>query len=334
MSKIKIGVIGLGGISQVVHLPYLSKFSDVEISAIADISKSSLKSCAQKFSIKNTYSDYTKMIEEVEMDAVIIATPTSTHKDIAIDCMNKNMHVLIEKPMSRTIDEAVAIVKASEKNNVLAMAGMNMRYRPDMMLLKSIISSGEIGDPFIVKCGWYKLQSSQSKWLTKKKESGGGVIFDLGIVMLDLALWLTNFPALETVSTKNYYHKTFGVEDTSISFIRCKPDTLIYMDTSWSMISEKDTFFLDIYGQKGNAFVNPLRINKKMSDGTVLDMTPTGSPGRGSLYKKSYENELKSFIGAVRGINPMISPAEESISRLQIIERMYKSASLEKEVKV
>ncbi|MCK9426311.1 MAG: Gfo/Idh/MocA family oxidoreductase [Ignavibacteriaceae bacterium] len=331
MNQVKIGVIGLGSIAQLVHLPMLKKLNNAYITAVSEVNKNRLLSVGEKFGIKNLYTNYEEMLEKEELDAVIIATPTDTHLPIALACIEKKKHLLVEKPITRSIAETQQIVDAAKKQNTKVMVGMNFRYRPDVMLLKSIIISGDLGEIFYVKCGWLRKQSSEGQWFTKKDSSGGGVILDLGIVLLDLSLWLLNFPEIASVSTQNFFINTSSVEDCSLSMIRCRPNALINLETSWSLSSEKDTFYLDIYGTKGNASLNPLRVFKKMND-QQIDMTPSGSDNYLSLFKKSYLNELKHFLGAVQGVNPLFSPAEESLPRMKIIASMYQSAHEKKEI--
>lgn len=331
MKQVKIGIIGLGSIAQLVHLPMLKKLNNATITAVSEINKNRLLSVGEKFGIKNLYTNYEQMLEKEELDAVIIATPTDSHLPIALACIEKKKHLLVEKPITRSITETQQIVEAAKKQDTKVMVGMNFRYRPDVMLLKSIINSGDLGEIFYVKCGWLRKQSSEGQWFTKKESSGGGVILDLGIVLLDLSLWLLNFPEIASVSTQNFYINTTSVEDCSISMIRCRPNALINLETSWSLSSEKDTFYLDIYGTKGNAFLNPLRVFKKIND-QQIDMTPSGSDNYLSLFKKSYLNELKHFLGAVQGVNPLFSPAEESLPRMKVIASMYQSAHEKKEI--
>ncbi|MCK9212045.1 MAG: Gfo/Idh/MocA family oxidoreductase, partial [Ignavibacteriaceae bacterium] len=305
--------------------------NNANVTAVSEINKSRLVSVGEKFGIKNLYTNYEEMLEKEELDAVIISTPTDSHLPIALTCIEKKKHLLVEKPITRSITETQQIVDAAKKNDTKVMVGMNFRYRPDVMLLKSIIISGDLGEIFYVKCGWLRKQSSEGQWFTKKDSSGGGVILDLGIVLLDLSLWLLNFPEIASVSTQNFFINTTSVEDCSLSMIRCRPNSLINLETSWSLSSEKDTFYLDIYGTKGNASLNPLRVFKKMND-QQIDMTPSGSDNYLSLFKKSYLNELKHFLGAVQGVNPLFSPAEESLPRMKIIASMYQSAHEKKEI--
>ncbi len=333
MEKVKIGIIGLGGVAQLVHLPNLVKVPNADLTAVAEINKNRLLTISEKFNVKEKYSSYKEMLEKSEIDAVIIATPTSTHTDIAIDCLNAGKDVLVEKPLARTYAEAKKIVDASKKNKKKLMVGMNLRYRPDTMLLRSFITTKEIGEPFYIKCGWIRKQSSGEKWFTRKEQSGGGVIFDLGIHLLDLSLWLLDYPEITSVSTQNFFHNTKNVEDTSISCIKCDNSAVINMEVSWSLPVEKDHFFLDVFGTKGSFSSNPFRLYKKV-DNNYINLTPTQVENPTVLFKKSYLNELKSFIGAIKELNPVFSSGEEAMHRMKIIEAMYLSAEKKQEVKL
>lgn len=332
MDKAKIGIIGLGGIAQLAHLPLLSKLNSVEISAVAEINKNRLKTVANKFNIKNTFSDYHEMLEKSELDAVIISTPTSTHKQIAFDCLNKNKDLLIEKPIATTLKEAIQIDELAKKKKRKVMVGLNARFRPDAMLMKSLINSGEIGEIFYVRCGWTRKQSSYEKWFIKKSESGGGVILDLGIVILDLSLWILDFPKVTSVSVQNFYHQTKNVEDSAIGFIRFENSSVVNFEVSWSLHSEVDSLNLVAFGSKGTAHLNPFRAYRRMDYGNI-DLTPTHSSNPKELYKKSYENELKHFIGAIKNLNPLFSSSSDAVKRMELIEGIYKSSETKSEIK-
>ena len=123
------------------------------------------------------------------------------------------------------------------------------------------------------------------------------------------------------------------MEDTSISFIRFDNSKLINIETSWALPVEKDLFQLSVYGSKGSVTSTPLHLYKKVEN-QIIDLKPTLSESPSHLFKKSYLNELKSFIGAVRGLNPIFSSGEQAVERLRVIEAMYKSADSNNEVKI
>ena len=333
MEKTRVAVIGLGSVAQMVHLPNLMKIKNSEISSVAEISKSRLNQVADKFNIKNRYRDYNDLLTDDQTDAVIISTPTHLHKQIAIDCLSAGKDVLVEKPLARNSIEGKEVVECAKKNKRKLMIGMNLRYRPDSMLIRSLINAGEIGVPYYIKCGWIRKQSSSEKWFTKREEAGGGVILDLGINLVDLALWLADYPKALSSSTKNYFHNSRNIEDTSISFIRCEKSLTISIEASWNMAEEKDSFFANVYGTKGSIGINPFKLIKLLND-EQIDLGSTFNESPTEAFKKSYLNELKSFIGAIRGLNPVFSSGEEALQLLKIAETMYSSAKKDQEIKI
>ncbi len=331
MEKTKIAVIGLGGIAQLVHLPILSKLGNVEISALADINKNRLKSVGEKFLIDKQFSDYRELLATQDIDAVIIATPTNTHSEIAIDCLKAKKHVLIEKPIARNLAEAKEINSVAKKNKKQVMIGMNLRFRPDAMLMKSLVSSGELGEIFYIRCGWLRKQSSEQKWFLNKNQSGGGVIIDLGILILDLAMWIMNDHQMKSVTVQKYNHNTKDVEDSAVGLVRFDNDQVISFEVSWGLHSEWDKFHLAAFGTQGTAHLNPLRAYKRLETNRI-DYTLAQPANASNLFKKSYENELKHFVGMVRQNNPVTSSCDDAVSLMNLLEAMYKSAGLKKEV--
>ncbi|KAB2846659.1 MAG: Gfo/Idh/MocA family oxidoreductase [Melioribacteraceae bacterium] len=333
MEKTRIAVIGLGGIAQLVHLPILSELRNVEIVAVADIQKSKLESIKSKYGIKKGYTNYKELLENEEIDAVVITTPTNTHVQIAIDCLKAKKHLLVEKPIALSYKEAKLINDTAKKNNCMVMVGMNLRFRPDAMLIKSLINSGEFGDLFYVNCRWIRKQSSDEKWFMKKNESGGGVLIDLGIVLFDLAIWLLDFPPIKTISVKTFNQRTKSVEDSAVGFIRFKNSSVLSFEVSWSLHSDQDSFSLSAFGTEGTAHLNPLKAYRKV-ESTRIDYTPPQAGNPKHLFRKSFENEINHFIGAVRGINPLLSSSEDALIRMKLLEGIYKSAELNKEIEL
>lgn len=333
MPKLKIGLIGLGGIAQLVHLPVLSKFSDVEISAVAEINKNRLDTVANKFNIKNRFQDYKQMLATTDVDAIVITTPTNSHKQVSLDCLKAEKHIFVEKPIARKYDEAVAVDEEAKKYKRNVMVGMNHRFRPDAMLLKSLIKTGELGDLYFLKTSWAREQSSREKWMLKKVESGGGVILDLGIVLLDLALWLFDYREISSVSSQHYFKSTKEVEDTAVVFIRCKDTSVIGLEVSWQLKPVRENMVLSLYGSKGYAQLNPLKAFKRIND-QFIDLSPSGSKDVKHLFAKSYENELRYFVSAVRGDYPFMSTSSEAVYRMSVIENIYKSAETSTEIKL
>ncbi|MDD8016780.1 MAG: Gfo/Idh/MocA family oxidoreductase [Bacteroidota bacterium] len=330
MEKAKVGIVGLGWISQVFHIPLLSKFPDAEVTCVCDRDKSRARLIAEKYGIARYYTDFHQMLASEEIDAVDICTSTDAHKEVAIASLEAKCDVFVEKPIARKFDEAVEMAESVKKNKRKLMVGMNHRFRPDAMMLRSFIENNELGKVFYVKAGWLKKPSSEGSWLQQKSMSGGGVFLDMGIVMLDLALWMTGYPDVTRVTATNYSHRS-KVEDTSLVHLSMKNGATISIEVSWNFHIENELHYCNIYGDMGSGKINPLIINKEMH-GSVVNVAPMKTDSSQNLLKRSYENELKHFIGAVRGIHPVISTAQEAVQRMKIVDAIYKSAAKGKEI--
>jgi len=334
MDKVPIGIIGLGGIAQTIHLPILTKLSDVEIVAVCDLDRQKARSIAQKYNIKRSYNDYETMLKDEEtIIGVDVCVSTNAHRDVALAAIEAKKHLLIEKPLARTQKEAVEIATEAKKHGRKVMVGMNNRFRPDSMILKNFIEEHELGKLYYAKAGWLKKLGVANPWLTRKEQSGGGVVLDLGIVMFDLTFWMMGYPEVKEVLAANYSHNTKGVEDSSVIFIRMKNGSTITVESSWSFESDQDFFYCDVFGTDGSGSLNPFRILKNMH-GSLVNVAPVSHETPLSMYRKSYENELKHWIGALRGLHPVASTGEEAVHRMKIVDAIYKSAKSGKSVRL
>jgi len=331
MEKTRILISGLGGIAQVAHLPILSKLDNVEIVGVCDIDRSKARSIAAKYNVKNSFKDIDEMLDTVEADCLVVTTPTSMHKDQAVKGLRKGLNLLVEKPLARNFEEASAVVDAAKKAKKLLMVGMNNRFRPEVMMQESFVSAGEIGEVFYIKTGYLKKRSTAEKWSVKKTEAGGGVFMDLGIVILDIALWMMKFPKIKSVSAVNFNHSFKDVEDSSFVLLRFENGSVVSIETSWTLHRANDMFYCNVYGKEGSTSMNPLRIYKNMHD-TLVNVTPVKIEKPANLFKRTYEYELNNFINSVQTGKPSLSDGSESLDRMKIVDAIYESAKAGKEV--
>jgi predicted dehydrogenase len=331
MEKLKIGIIGLGWVTQVFHLPILSSMKDVEITSICDKDKSRTTMISERFSISKAYTDYNLMLKNEDLNAVMVCASTDAHLPITLAALQSGKDVFVEKPIARHYNEAVLMAEAAKQHKRKLMVGMNNRFRPDTMILKNFIEHGELGKIFYIKSGWLKKLSVDNPWITKKEKSGGGVILDLGIVLLDMVLWMLGFPKVVRVSAKTYTQKTKSVEDSCAVFIETEKGTTVMMLASWSLQAAEDFFYCDFYGSDGSAAINPLRIHKQLH-GSLVNVTPAKIETQHNLYRKSYENELKHFIVGVRNLQPMVSTGDEAVQRMKVVDAIYRSAKKGREI--
>lgn len=331
MEKTKVLVVGLGGIAQIAHLPILAKMDNIELAGLCDVDKGKAKNISSKYNVKNYFTNYDQMLANVEADCCIICSPNNLHKEQSIKALDKKLHVLVEKPLARTSAEAEAIVEAAKKNNRKLMVGMNYRFRPDIMMQESFISAGELGDIFYVKAGFLKKRSTGEEWPMMKEASGGGVFMDLGIVLLDVSLWLMRFPDIKSVSAVNYYQTHKDVEDSTFAFLKFANNATISLEASWTLLRDDDLFYCNVYGTEGSAAINPLKIFKRMH-GTLVNVTPLKMEKPANTFKRTYEYELVHFFNSIRESTDFISSGSEALLRMRIVDAVYKSARTGKEI--
>jgi len=329
--NINLGIIGLGQVAQTIHLPIWMKMQNVTVKGLFDTNKSHAKALADKVGA-DAYASSAAMLTDPAIDAVHICTPTHTHMKYALEAIEAGKHVLIERPIAKNLEETLAIYDAWKKSGLVVMVGMNQRFRPDAMILKSFIENGELGDIYYIRSGWNKPIRDAHSWRLKKGQSGGGVLMDLGIIMVDLALWMTNFPKIESVSAMTFHHNIDSVEDTAIFQSRFEGG-MMNVECSWSPMAESDDQWLRIFGTKGSAKLYPFNIHKMMH-GNLVDITPTTADTDKANFRKSYENELRHFIGAVRKLHPATCTPADAVERMKLIDSCYLSAKQEKELKV
>jgi len=331
MQKLRIGLIGTGSIAQTAHLPLLSSMQEFELIGVCEKEKGTLRSVAQKFDLEIMSTDYIDFLKRDDLEAVIVATPTDTQFAIAKEAMGRGIHVLVEIPLALNHKETAELTRLAKKCEVVCMVGMNHRFRQDITVLKTMIQHGELGKIFIVESGWMNYQSSTKNWIRKKDRAGGGVFLDLGIVMIDLILWLLDFPEVRTLSANMYHNTTKNVEDSASCFFRTTENTSVQLNVSWSAAIEKQLYHINLYGTEGSASINPLVIQKYIA-GSPVNVTPVLPEPTSSIFKRSYEHELRHFLGTIRGIHAAISTAAEASHRMSLVDAAYKSSLKNREI--
>ena len=194
--KLRVAVIGVGGIAQNQHLPAYEKIDNVDVVAVCDINEPRVKMVAEKFNVPKACTDYKEILEMDNLDAIDICTPNYLHSVIACAALEKGLHVLCEKPDAVSVAEAEKMKAAAEKSGKCLMVIRNNRYWPTSGFLKKFIGDGKMGEIYAARCGWQRRRGIPGRggWFTTKAQSGGGPLIDLGVHMIDLALWLMGNP--------------------------------------------------------------------------------------------------------------------------------------------
>jgi predicted dehydrogenase len=318
-------------------LPIAKKHPDAEVVAISDLDFAKAATIADRFKIPNFYRDPEKLMARDDIDAIHVNTPTNAHMAVTLAALSAGKHVLVEKPIARKAAEAHRMVAAAKEADRQLMVAMNLRFRPDSMTLRKFVEAGELGRIGTVRTRWLKKKDrwSRSPWLNNARISGGGVLMDLGIQMLDMCLWIMGNPPVKRVSAQAIKDRLgYRVEDTMAAYYSIKGDISLYLNVTWAFLSEESDAQTIFSGTKGTAVLNPLKIWKEVQE-SLVNVTPAGKPIRPhELYSKSFENEIDHFYQSIKSGTETQSPGSEAAALMEVIEATYRAASDDKEVLV
>ena len=353
--KLKIAIIGAGGIAREAHLPAYQKMDNVEIVAICDIKKEKAQKLAEKYHISRVLEDYRDVFLIPELDAVDICTPNYLHSIIAISALENGLNVFCEKPDAVSVAEVEKMKEAADRSGKVLMVMRNNRFMPISVYLKKYIENGRMGEVYAARCGWQRRRGIPGKggWFTTKEQSGGGPLIDLGVHMIDLTMWLMGNPKPVAASgctytkfadndTSDSIHSQFGeknqdgvfdVEDLAMGFIRFENGACMQIEFSWASNIEKETRFFELRGTKSGA---------KWSDseklgiyeeayGSTVDYIPNVDNGEGP---QMHAANLIHFVDVVlNGADPLFVP-EQGVNMVKILEAIYKSAEEGREIRL
>jgi predicted dehydrogenase len=331
---LRIGLVGVGAAAQINHIPALKKIEGLEVAALCDRDPEKTARVAQKFGIPRTYQRFEEMLSDDGIDAVDICTPNFLHAPMAMAALEADKDVLCERPLARSADEAVAMAKAARKADRVLMCAVQHRFRPDAQLLRKFVEKGDLGEIFFAKAGWLRQRTEwdSDEWRRQKRESGGGVVLDLGFQMMDQALWILGSPKVVSVTANVHRLRKGEVEDSATAFFRLESGATLTLELTWGLLMEKDFAYLNLFGSGGAALLNPLRIHKGMH-GTLVNVTPTMDSSR-NQYKNSMEAQIAHFAESLRKGTKPSGSADEIVPVMQLMDAVYRSAEQGKEVRL
>ncbi len=352
MKKLRIGVIGNGGIAKYVHLPAYKTMSDVEIVATCDIIPSRMDEAEQIIghSLKK-YENYEDLINDKDIDAIDICTPNYLHSIIACKALKANKHVFCEKPDAVSVEEVKKMEKAAKESDKVLMVMRNNRHLVTAKFVKQYIKDGKMGEIYCGRCGWIRRRGIPGRggWFTTKAMSGGGPLIDLGVHMIDLAIYLMGNPKPVAVSGSIYnkfandsassdsVHSVFGdakqdgtfdVEDLAMGFIKFDNGACLQIEFSWASNIREETNFVELRGTKGGVSWSPNNYAIfSEENGQLIDIEP-----KGNLVSNGHAANLQHFVDVVNKKAEPDYVIGQGVNMIKILEAIYESARTGKEV--
>ncbi|AGX03120.1 NADH-dependent dehydrogenase [Bacillus sp. NRRL B-14911] len=343
MEKLRVGIIGAGGIAQSRHIPALLTLSELaSVEAICDIHEETARLTAEKFGVPHAFGDYQDMLEIV--DAVVICTPNRYHAEISVAALKAGKHVLCEKPMAITAEECEEMIKASKKSGKQLAIAYHYRFMKEARAAKKVIEENEIGQPIVARAKALRRRKVPG-WgvFTNKELQGGGAMIDYGCHFLDLALWLLGSPEpVEVTGTAynqlsrmedqvnlwgDYDHQTIEVEDHVTAYIRFANGASLLFETSWMANIKNDEESLGISGLTGGIDVFPFQLNQ-LKNGMLLNSEAEWLPGE----EDPGIPQARNFLNSCLGKEQLIVKPEEALRVSKIIDAIYKSSETGKSI--
>ncbi|QYR20032.1 Gfo/Idh/MocA family oxidoreductase [Paenibacillus sp. sptzw28] len=355
IKTVRIGIIGSGGIAH-AHARQYKRLPDVEIVGVADLVPGKAKQFIESLELQGAqpFEDHRKLLE-MDLDGVSICTPNVSHHLTTVDALRAGKQVLLEKPMSVTLAEAVDMVQASRESGSMLTIGFQPRYDPNMKLIQDIVQSGKLGKVYYVETGGGRRRGMPGGTFIRKELAGAGAMADIGCYSLDMALNAMGYPRPLTVSaftsshfgTNSLYHMEsdrFEVEDFGVAMVRFEGDLVLQFKISWAMHMDSlgSTMFL---GTDAGLKVEPYGSGNWSGvwDGKVGSMTlfhdfmgqQTATPVPVIEHSKElFFEKVRDFVDAVREGLPAPIPGEQILIQQAIIDGVLRSAELKREVAI
>lgn len=349
MSKIRVGVIGVGAIAQMGHLPFYKANPDVELVAVVDLNETRAREIAEKFDVKNVYSDALAMLQAEHLDAVSICTTNQSHATLAKLAFEYGADVLVEKPLCVDPKDAWEVVDLAERSGRICMVGMTHRFRNESKAIKRFVDAGDLGQIYYAKAKILRRRGTPTGWFTDSSHSGGGPLMDIGVHALDLAWWILGTPTpvrttgylvqgigrydtmmasrWKSMNEENQNNEIFDVEDFASAIVHFDKGFALHLEVSWALNGpQDDALKLDIFGKDGGVSLDPLRYYSEknqillQSDLSVQVNNP-------------YEDEISHFVSCVQERTTPISSAKQGAQVVEMLSAISRSSREKREVR-
>lgn len=349
-NKLKIAIVGCGGIANGKHMPSLSRQKDAEMVAFCDIVEERAQKAAKTYGVEGAavYTDYTELLKAGGFDIVHVCTPNDSHSVITIAALEAGNHVMCEKPMAKTTAQAQEMLDAAKRTGMKLSVAYQNRYRSDSEYLKALCENGELGDIYYAKAIALRRRAvpTWGVFLDEEKQ-GGGPLIDIGTHALDLTLWMMDNYKPRSVMGSSFHKlsnrknagnafgpwdpEQFKVEDSAFGFITMENGATIVLESSWALnVSEYREAQTLLAGTEGGADMKDgLRLNGDRGGRlyeTKVDLSAGGVAFYDGGQESESDREARLWLEAVReDKDPVVKP-EQALVVTQILEAIYESS--------
>lgn len=342
--KLRIAIIGAGTVARDNQIPAFLKCERAEVAAVFDRHIERAQALCDRYGIQKAYSSYDDVLGDPDIDGVSICTGNVSHESLAVAAANAGKHILCEKPMAISVQEAENMKRAVEENGVTFMMAFVNRFRQESILLAEQLEAGRFGDIYHARCGWVRRRGTPSGWFTDRSKSGGGAVLDIGVHVIDLTWYLMGRPkpvlvtgvthrhigSYETRSVKGWAaagakNGVFDNEEAATALIRFENGASMSVDISWAINGREEKMFSMIYGTKGGASFKPLELYGE-ENGFLTDTVPVLVPE--DTWQPAFERETAHFVDCVLDGKRPISSVYDGLTVQRMLNAIYDSDRL------
>ena len=336
MSKVRIGVIGSRFQADCVVGAAKAVPDEVEVVAVASPTKGHAAEFAKRHGVARASTDYRDLLRDRDVELVWITAPNRLHAPMTIDAAQAGKHVVCEKPLCMTLEEADAMIAACHKADVLLLYAEELFFTPKYVKAKQMADEGAFGRVHLVKQG-EKHSGPHSPWFWDVEQSGGGAVMDLGCHGIAFCWWFLGKPKIKSVysqmATQVHGDRTRG-EDEAVTIIEFETGAIGMVESSWNRPGGMDDS-IEVFGDKGQTYAdllmgNALPTYSEVGFGYAVEKAATTKGWTYPVFEEQWNygfpQEMRHFARCVRGAETPIADGETGRVVQEVLYAAYASA--------
>ena len=342
MPKVRVGIVGSRFQADCIAGAVKAVPEEAELVAVASPTKGNAADFAKRHGVTNAYTDYRDLLRDKQVELISITAPNNLHAQITIDAAKAGKHVVCEKPLCITLEEADAMIDACQKAGVLLLYAEELFFAPKYVKAKQMADEGAFGRVHLVKQG-EKHSGPHSAWFWDVAQSGGGAVMDLGCHGIAFCWWFLGKPRVKSV----YSHMSQQVqrdraqgEDEAITIIEFENGALGVVENSWNRPGGMDDS-IEIFGDKGQTYADMLMGNalptySEVGFGYAVEKAATTKGWSYPVFEEhwnyGFPQEMRHFARCVRGKETPIADGETGRVVQEVLYAAYASAGQGKKI--